>query len=62
MIVRGRLGSLSSVQLTCFCLGRSDTELVDFDHKRDIEIERDCFVGMPTRESRGVKVKLRVRK
>lgn len=35
---------------------RFDAELVDFDQKRDLEIMRDCLVGMPSRQSKGVKV------
>ncbi|EME38416.1 hypothetical protein DOTSEDRAFT_75828 [Dothistroma septosporum NZE10] len=42
-------------------VARFDLELVDFDRKRDIEIVRDCFIGLPSKESRGVRVKLRVR-
>lgn len=37
---------------------RFDMELFDFDHKRDLLIERDTFVGLPSRESKGVRVKI----
>lgn len=39
-----------------------DMELYDFDQKRDLDIVRDTFVGLPSKESRGVRVKLRSRK
>lgn len=35
-----------------------DMELYDFVPERDLDIVRDCFVGLPSRESRGVRVKL----
>jgi len=39
-----------------------DFELNDFDYRRDLETVRDCFVGLPSKESRGVKVKVRPRR
>ncbi|KAK4499586.1 hypothetical protein PRZ48_010104 [Zasmidium cellare] len=35
-----------------------DFELVDFDMKRDLEVTRDTFVGMPSKESKGLRVKV----
>lgn len=43
-------------------VSRFDMELYDFDRKRDLEIVRDTFVGLPSKESRGVRVKVRDRK
>lgn len=42
-------------------VSRFDMELDDFDQKRDLDIVRDCFVGLPSKESRGVRVKVRRR-
>ena len=42
-------------------VSRFDMELYDFDQKRDLEIVRDTFVGLPSKESRGVRVKVRAR-
>ncbi|KAF2164366.1 hypothetical protein M409DRAFT_25245 [Zasmidium cellare ATCC 36951] len=39
-------------------VARFDFEFVDFDMKRDLEVTRDTFVGMPSKESRGVRVKV----
>ena len=33
--------------------------LADTDQKRDVDIVRDCFVGLPSRESKGVRVHVR---
>jgi cytochrome P450 len=38
-----------------------DMELYDFDQQRDLDIVRDCFVGLPSKESKGVRVKVRAR-
>lgn len=38
-----------------------DLELYDFDYGRDLEIVRDCFVGLPSGNSKGVRVRLRPR-
>lgn len=35
-----------------------DMELFDFVPQRDLDIVRDCFVGLPSKESKGVRVKL----
>ena len=35
-----------------------NVELVDTDRARDVDVARDCFVGMPSLDSRGVRVKL----
>ena len=43
-------------------VSRFDMELYDFDQKRDLDIVRDTFVGLPSKESRGVRVKVRDRK
>ena len=37
---------------------RFDLELYDTEWKRDVEINRDCFVGLPRKGSRGVRVKV----
>nr|POE87791.1 palmitoyltransferase akr1 [Quercus suber] len=34
-----------------------DFEFFDFDQKRDLDVVRDCFIGLPSKESRGVRVK-----
>lgn len=38
-----------------------DVELYDFDAKRDLDTVRDCFIGLPSKESKGVRVRLRPR-
>jgi len=38
-----------------------DFELHAFDYKRDLETVRDCFIGLPSKESEGVRVKARLR-
>lgn len=40
---------------------RFDMELYDFDRKRDLETIRDCFIGMPSRDSRGLRAKVQAR-
>lgn len=40
---------------------RFDMELLDFDFERDLKTKRDLFVGAPSVDSRGVKVKVKVR-
>jgi len=42
-------------------VARFDMELYDFDYKRDLEIVRDCFIGLPSKEARGVRVKVALR-
>ena len=42
-------------------VSRFDMELYDFDFARDLETKRDLFVGLPSKDSRGVRVKLAVR-
>ena len=42
-------------------VSRFDMELYDFDQKRDLDIVRDTFVGLPSKESRGVRVKVKTR-
>ena len=37
---------------------RLDLELFDTHYERDVKIERDCFVGLPRKESRGVRVQV----
>ncbi|KAK4553806.1 hypothetical protein LTR86_008981 [Recurvomyces mirabilis] len=39
-----------------------DLELVDFDYERDLATVRDGFVGLPSKESRGVQVKVAIRR
>lgn len=40
-------------------VSRFHFEFEDFDMARDLETVRDCFVGMPMRESKGVRVKVK---
>jgi cytochrome P450 len=40
---------------------RFEVEFVDVVRERDIDVVRDCFVGFPKAESKGVRVKLRER-
>ena len=42
-------------------VSRFDMELYDFSQKRDLDIVRDTFVGLPSKESRGVRVKVKSR-
>jgi cytochrome P450 len=42
-------------------VSRFDMELHDFDPKRDLDIVRDCFIGLPSKESKGVRVNVSVR-
>lgn len=39
-------------------VSRFDMELYEFDSKRDLDIVRDCFIGLPSKESKGVRVKV----
>ncbi|KAK5119639.1 hypothetical protein LTR85_007468 [Meristemomyces frigidus] len=39
-----------------------EMELYDFDHKRDLETVRDCFIGLPSKDSKGVRVKVQGRR
>lgn len=39
-------------------VARFDFEFEDFDMKRDLVVTRDTFVGMPSKDSRGVRVKV----
>ena len=39
--------------------GRFDLELHDTERARDIDATRDCFLGMPCKESQGVRVRVR---
>lgn len=47
--------------LTASLMSRCDMQLYDFDRKRDLETVRDCFVGMPSRDSRGLRAKVQMR-
>ena len=38
---------------------RFDFELFETDRKRDVDAQRDCFLGEPSKESRGVRVRIR---
>lgn len=38
-----------------------DFELVDVVRERDVDVVRDCIVGFPSTESKGVRVKVRGR-
>ncbi len=42
-------------------VSRFDMELYDFYQQLDLNIVRDCFIGLPSKESRGVRVKVRMR-
>ena len=42
-------------------VSRFNMELHDFDQKRDLDIVRDCFIGLPNKESKGLRVNVRVR-
>ncbi|KAI4093907.1 MAG: hypothetical protein LQ339_007589 [Xanthoria mediterranea] len=46
---------------TAILFRRFAFELVDVDRARDIDVQRDCFLGQPSRESRGLRVKVRTR-
>lgn len=35
-----------------------ELELHDVEYARDLEVKRDCFIGLPSPESRGVRVKV----
>lgn len=39
-------------------IARFDFTFEDFDFERDLEVTRDTFVGMPSKESRGLRVKV----
>ncbi|KAK3669356.1 hypothetical protein LTR78_010779 [Recurvomyces mirabilis] len=39
-----------------------DLQLIDFDYERDLATVRDGFVGLPSKESRGVQVRVGVRR
>ena len=40
---------------------RFDMQLHDFNQKRDLDTVRDAFIGLPSKESRGVRVKIKAR-
>ena len=42
-------------------VSRFDMDLYDFDQARDLDIVRDCFIGLPSKESRGVRAKVKTR-
>ncbi|KAI3395648.1 hypothetical protein diail_1013 [Diaporthe ilicicola] len=42
-------------------VGRFDMELVDFDRARDLDVVRDKFIGMPSREARPIRFRFRPR-
>ena len=42
-------------------VSKFDLDLYDFDQNRDLDIVRDCFGGLPSKESRGVRVSVRIR-
>ena len=35
-----------------------DLQLFDTDWERDVKVKRDCFLGLPGLDSRGVRVKV----
>jgi hypothetical protein len=39
-------------------LRRFDLELFDTVRQRDVDTVRDCFVGMPSPQSKGVRIKI----
>lgn len=42
-------------------VGRFDMELVDFDRARDLDVVRDKFIGMPSKEAKPIRFSLRSR-
>ena len=42
-------------------VSRFDMKLYDFDRRRDLDIVRDTFMGLPSKESKGVRVKISLR-
>lgn len=48
--------------ITAALVTRFDMKLHDFDQKRDLDTVRDAFIGLPSKESRGVRVEISTRK
>lgn len=46
---------------TAILFRRFAFELVDVDRVRDIDVKRDCFLGQPGKESKGLRVRVKVR-
>lgn len=46
---------------TAILFRRFEFELVGVDRARDIDVKRDCFLGQPSRDSRGLRLKVRKR-
>ncbi|KAG6355076.1 hypothetical protein INS49_004157 [Diaporthe citri] len=42
-------------------VGRFDMELFDFDRARDLDVVRDKFIGMPSKEARSIRFRFRPR-
>lgn len=42
-------------------VGRFDMELFDFDRARDLDVVRDKFIGLPSREARAIRLRFRAR-
>lgn len=43
-------------------LRRFDLELYDVDKARDIDVVRDCFIGLPSPEAKPLRVRIKDRK
>jgi hypothetical protein len=51
--------ALTELYIVIACLFRRfDLELYDTIRERDIDIVRDCFIGEPSPQSKGVRVKV----
>lgn len=46
---------------TAMLFRRFEFELCGVDRKRDVDVKRDCFLGQPSRENRGYRVKVSLR-
>lgn len=56
-----RINSLSYAEMylgLATMLRRFELELFDTVRERDVDVVRDCFVGMPMPEAKGVRVKV----
>lgn len=50
--------ALAEIYIVIACLFRRfDLQLHDTVRERDIDVARDCFIGMPSPESVGVRIK-----
>ena len=46
---------------TAMLFRRFDFELCGVERKRDVDVKRDCFLGLPSRDSQGIRVKVALR-